>query len=365
MKVIKPLLSLFLCSVSLLVTAQIKIISDESVYKADIGSSWSSNPKLSYSNTLWGETFYNAGWKDMNQAGNIEYETVAKVINYSPDTKRSWSLTIPIKNLNAKAGYEYSSPASPSKRQDSEQIYWGIQIDFIKDGVSQSLNFMFKRADSKGKYGNEYISYSVGNDGWKDSFYRYPSCDKENNTELKIETHSYNSTTISWGEVNLTNFGAYIDEISSIQLIVGTQANIQVGKVDIYCDKIENNTTADELIAENKCYEAKGALLRAIRLYGSAENLYYPLALCYGNLRDYKECIDITTVLIQFQGRKLYESYLLRGVAKESINDNNGALADYKSAGTIGKEYYDNLFLTMYKSKSVSRKNGKHIKYKH
>jgi len=362
MNAIKLLLSLFLCSGSLLVTSQIKIISDAHIYKDNIGNSWSSNPELVYANTLWGETFYNAGWQDIRISAPIKSESVIKTINFSPEGKRDWTLTIPIQNLNAEIDHEYSSTHDQAKTQNAENIYWGLKINFKRNKEDQSLTIWLKRADTQ--YKKEFISYSVDGDGWKEDAI-YPSCDKENNTDLKIETHKNNYTYISWGINNLTHFSSYIDEISSIEIIVGTQAKIQVGKVRLNVEAFTLLESLESQMSEGKFNEAKSSLLKEVAEYGSFELLYFPLALCYLNLEEFNECIDASTALIKFQGKRLYDSYGLRGLAKESIYDYQGALADYKSAGSIGKEYYERLSQIMFKSKSVSRTNGNHIKYKH
>lgn len=348
----KKLLASIILLIPLSLSAQIKII--ENVKWAPvIKSNWVNNGGLTYSNTVYGDTYYNSDYQNMEKSNNIEYKTIYQYFNLKPESKRDWTFQMRISNLNAEKGYQYYSKDNPRKKQSAEDIYWGITIGYKENGISRTTSILIKRShpDSHDPLGSgNRISYSVDNGSWKTSngSRLYPSCEPSQAPSFVINTKKYNHTNISWGELKLCELPVYIDELSYISVMVGTQAKVQIGKPSIYAEKEAYGTPYSMQLGRYK--EAKDYLFKEDGVYYEWEAMN--LAKCYINLMEFVNAIEICDALIKFNGEYIIQAYFTRGVAREVLGDYNGALDDYsKVGGEVGAQYYTNLYNRVYGQK--------------
>ena len=344
--------------------AEVKILSTKS-WSPTITGSWNKDVGLTYSNTVYGDTYYNPNWQDMSKSGNLESLSVTRYFYLRPNNKRSWTFSIPITNLHAEKGYSYYAQSSPNKKQSSDQIYWAIVVGYKENGVSRTSKIWIKRSNREyysggyEAYGSEqYISYSIDNNGWKKSYTDYPSCSPNNSPSLKIETYSYGHTYLKWGNFSLTDFPVYMEELVYIQVWVGTQAKIQIGKPSAWGDGVNEKNiyvAADYMEQENyamvkqKLYKSNGEYYE-----GQAANL----AFAYAALNEIDKALELCNALIKFNGESLQYAYWLRGSLKEYKGQKLDALDDYQRAGD--QESYTRLYNEIYRPKPAQQNPSKH-----
>lgn len=346
-----------LCALLSAAHAEVKILST-SAWSPTITGTWTNSEGLSYNNTVYGDTYYNAGWQDMSKRASIQTKSVYRYFYLRPDTKRNWTFSMPILNLNAEKGYSYYASSNPSKKQSSDQIFWGISIGYKENGVSRTSTVWIKRSNytppAYGAYESIYngmlISYSVDNGGWKESSEYYPSCSPSNAPSFRIESNTYGHTYVKWGNLSITDFPVYMEELTYIMVLVGTQAKIQIGKPSAYGAGVNTNNiyTASDLIEQENYAAAKQ------KLYKSNESYYEQpalnLAWCYFMLGEYDNAINICNALVKYNGETINAAYMVRGMSKESKEQYLEALDDYQKAGDVASEYYNRLYNTIYRS---------------
>lgn len=347
----KLLVSLFIL-IPFCLNAEIKILNNVK-WEPVIKSNWINNDGLAYSNTVYGDTYYNSDYQDMKRTNNIEYKTIYQYFNLKPDFKREWTFHMRISNLNAEQGFQYYSKDRPNKKQSADDIYWGITIGYKENGTSRTTTIWIKRSYPESNHyidkGNR-ISYKVDNGTWKTTSggrLMYPSCEPSRAPSFVIDTHTYNSTSISWGELKLCDLPVYIDELSYISVLVGAQANIQIGKPMMYAPKVQDGSAA--ALMEYEMYEsAKEYIFREDGMY--LETNARDLAICYMNLMEFEKAIEICDALIKFRSKHITQAYFTRGAAREILGDYAGALDDYsKVGGEVGAQYYNNLYNRLYR----------------
>ena len=334
--------------------AEIKILNNVK-WEPVIKSNWVNNAGLAYSNTVYGDTYYNSDYQDMKKANNIEYKTIYQYFNLKPDFKRDWTFQMRISNLNAEQGFQYYSKDRPNKKQSAYDIYWGITIGYKENGISRTTTIWIKRSYPESNHyideGNR-ISYKVDNGTWKNSssgygWTMYPSCEPSRAPSFVIHTYTHNSTSISWGELRLCDLPVYIDELSYISVLVGTQANIQIGKPMMHAPKVRDNGVPNHI--QYGWYDTgKEYLYREDGMY--LETNARDLAICYMNLMEFEKAIEICDALIKFRSKHITQAYFTRGAAREILGDYAGALDDYsKVGGEVGAQYYNNLYNRLYR----------------
>lgn len=343
-------------SISLLfpfrISAEVRILSPDR-WKPDIIGSWNcENSGLSYTNTVYGDTYYNPNWQDMSKASNIESASIVRYFNLKPNYKRGWTFSMTITNLNAEKGHLYYNKNFPNKKQSSDQIYWGLRIGYIADGKSRETIIWIYRSSSQNPYiSSDFIGYNVDNYGWRRSDIYYPECFPSKAPTFEIKTGSYSDgdhTYIKWGNLSITDLPVYIEELKYIVVNVGTQAKIQIGKPSAYADACgyANRRDASDLISQDRFREA------IAKLYQKDENYYekpaYNLAYCYLMVGEYDNAVKICNALIKYNGETLQKAYIVRGLAKEGKEEYLEALEDYKHGGESAIELYSRLYSTIY-----------------
>ena len=331
--------------------AQIRIVKNTE-WRPVIKSNWVNNDALAYSNTVYGDTYYNSDYQDMGKSNNIEYKTIYQYFNLKPDFKRDWTFQMKISNLNAEKGFQYNSKDRPKKKQSAYNIYWGITIGYKENGNSRTSTMWIKRGHPNNHDyigGENRINYKVDNGSWQTSsaWIMYPSCEPSQAPYFVIDTHG-NHTNISWGELKLCELPVYIDELSYISVMVGAQANIQVGKPTMFSPQ-ESVSAYWYWNMKNGDYDsAKKFLFKDDGVYYEIEAK--DLAICYMNLMEFEKAIEICDALIKFNGKYIAEAYFTRGAAREILGDYAGALDDYsKVGGEVGAQYYNNLYNRLYR----------------
>lgn len=355
-------LIVFLCAMHAEITIQ-----STSAWSPTITGSWTNSKGLSYENTVYGDTYYNADWQDMSKQASIETKSVYRYFYLKPDTKRNWTFSMSLTNLNAEKGYSYYAKANPSKKQSSDQIYWGIQIGYKENGISRTSNIWIKRSDytppTYGAYESIYngmlISYNVDNGGWKESSEYYPSCSPNSAPLFRIESNTYGRTYLKWGNWSITDFPVYMEELTYIMIYVGTQAKVQIGKPSAYGAGVNTNHIYDasDLIEQENYIAAKQKLYKSNEIY--YERPAYNLAWCYLMLGEYDNTIRVCDALIKYNGETLSAAYTIRGLAKEGKEDYLSALDDYQKAGTIASEFYSRLYNDIYGSNRQQQQQRK------
>lgn len=332
MKKILVLLTLVMFNITLL-QAEITIIKE---WSPTITGTWNYDPELTYTNTVYGNTYYNSNWQDMKKTSNIISKSVWRYFYLKPHYPKTWGLSIPITNLNAEAGKTYFAKNNPKQKQASNQIYWSIIVGYKANGVSRIFTVWIKR-EYVSYNPSGYIAYNIDHIGWKQSPCQYPSCSRENPPKFQLETNKKGSTSIRWGGCTLTILPVYIEELSYIKIQVGTQANIQIGEPCILGEFQVN--AYKRYMKQGDFLKAKEDLFRTDQTY--LENQAYNLAFCYAKLGEYYNALDMCNALINHSGERLSESYALRGMIKESMGQKQSALEDYKLAGDV--ENYNRL----------------------
>lgn len=333
-------------------TAEVKIISTKA-WSPTISGTWNKDAELSYSNTIYGDTYYNSDWQDMSKSGDIEYKSVTRYFYLRPDTKRNWSFRMPITNLHAEKGYSYWS-SDPNRKQNAEQIYWGIRVGYKENGIARKTTVWLKRSERKfSSYGYEeynsarYITYNADNHGWKESYVNYPSCDPNNSPVFKIETFSWGHTYLKWGNFSITDFPVYMEELTYIQVLVGTQAKIQIGTSSAYGESMN----AEKIYIAADYMEQENYAMVKQKLYKPDGKYYegqaFNLAIAYAALEEVDEALELCDALIKYNGETLQYAYFLRGNIKEYKGQKLDALDDYQKAGD--QESYTRLYNEIYK----------------
>ena len=321
--------------------AEVKILSTEAWIPA-LSSSWSAESGLSYSNTVYGDTYYNPEYQSKN-SDNIAYKTVTRHFQVKPDRKRDWCVEFTLSNLNAEQGYSYWAKSNPKQKQDASQIYWGVLIGYKANGVNRTSKIWFKRSYhvfSMNGYiidvDDDHVEYNFDDNGWEVNFaVQYPSC--ASNSAPKFSINSYpktNHSFIQWGGC-IESLPVYIEEIRYIQILVGTQAKIQIGKPSVIGQEIKQADIYDA----SEYMETENYAMVVRKLY-NAENTYYEqqavnLAWAYASLNELDKALEICNALVNFKGVTLNYAYSLRGILKEVEGDIEEALEDYMMANDM------------------------------
>lgn len=343
-------------SLALAAHAEVKVLSTKA-WSPTISGTWNKEDGLSYSNTVYGDTYYNSNWQNMNGQGTLECMSVIRYFYLRPDTKRGWKFSMPITNLHAEKGYSYWATSAPNLKQKAEQIYWGIIVGYKGNGISRTTKVWLKRSDREfysgiETYGSaEYITYNVDNNGWKKSHIYYPSCAQNNAPAFTIETYSWGETYLKWGSFAITDFPVYMEELTYIQVMVGTQAQIQIGKPTAYSEGVnEKNIYVAAEYMEQKNY----AMVKQ-KLYKSNGEYYerqaINLALAYAMLEEIDNALELCNALIKYNGESVQSAYWLRGSIEEYMGQKLSALDDYQRAGD--QENYNRLYNEIYKPKAA------------
>lgn len=360
------------------VKAEITILSPEA-WSPTVHSTWNNTSGLSYTNTVWGNSYYNPNWQDMNRSGGIDYKVATCNLYISPSHKRAWEFRIPITNLNAEKGYSYYSNSNPNKKQSFDQIYWGFLICMVVDGVEKTITVWLKRgaleyypnSNTETYDSGRTIEYAVNGGSWQksNSYTAYPSCQPSAAPSLKINTWSMSrfvswngrnlrdtpqnryTTYVSWGDLQITNFNGYLQEIKYIRILVGTQAKVLIGEPNVYAasQDIHSLYAAQDLIEQGSFVAAKQKLYKTNGKYYEIEAMN--LALCYASLEEYDNCIEMCNALIKYQGEYQSTAYSVRGLVLERKGQKTEALEDYKKAND--SEHYNRLYNEIYNSKAA------------
>lgn len=339
----KRFFSLLILLTSVLsIKSEVKIISNK-MWNPTLTGNWSYAPELTYTNTAYGDTYYNSGWQDMAKSTTISSKAVWRYFYLKPSTPQSWKFTLPVTNLNAEPGHLYYAQKNPKLKQSADQIYWSIVVGYKADGVARTFTVWIRR-NCVPYNPSGYIAYNIDNTGWKDTPTRYPSCSREYPPYLVVDItrYEYNSrgnTSIKWGSCSLTTIPVYIEEITYVKIQVGTQAKIQLGKPSASGQYIRD-PKSNKHMEEGNYMKAKSFLYRSDQTY--YENQAFNLAICYAVLREYYNALDMCNALIKFNGERLYEAYRLRAMVNEDLGRLSSALEDYKSAGDY--ENYNRLY---------------------
>lgn len=340
------------------IAAEVKIVSTAEWNKKDFGTTWSCDQGLTHTSTVWGDCYYNPGWQDMSKSQNLESKAVWRYFHAKPNYERGWDFSFPITNLNAQKGYSYYAKSSPNKKQDASQIYWCVTIGLVTQGKKQSVSIWLKRSDRDidpdygfERYGSaEYITYCVSGGNWITSSTFYPSCEQSAAPKLRVTmwpgTSSDNgSTSIYWGNLCLTSFPFYTEEVEFVSISVGTQAKIQIGEpvASAYSTNCRYSNS-ESFIQEGRYERAKQELQAGSSRTGLyCEKQAYLLALVYLQLEEYDNCMEMCNALVQYKGEYISNSYYLRGLVTEVKGNYLQALDDYSKAGSIASEDYNRL----------------------
>ena len=326
---------------SLSTYSEVKILSTEA-WNPTISGFWSPESGLSYSNTVYGDTYYNPNYQNKN-SNNIEFKTVTRYFNVRPDRKRWWSFKFTLSNLNAEKGYMYYSTSNPKQKQNVSQIYWGVLIGYKANGVNRTSKIWFKRSDkeynSYGYYINgsdNHVEYNFDNGGWDVSYaLQYPSCAPNSAPTFSISSHPKENTSyIMWG-CEIVSLPVYIEEIQYIQILVGTQAKVQIGVPSALVHEIKQ----EDIYDASEYMETENYAMVVRKLYNT-ENTYYEqqavnLAWAYASLNELDKALEICNALVNFKGVTLNYAYSLRGILKEVNGDTEEALEDYMMANDM------------------------------
>lgn len=326
---------------SLSTYSEVKILSTEA-WNPTISGFWSPESGLSYSNTVYGDTYYNPNYQNKN-SNNIEFKTVTRYFNVRPDRKRSWRFEFTLSNLNAEKGYEYYSKSNPRQKQNVSQIYWGVLIGYKANGVNRTSKIWFKRSDreydSYGYYINgsdHYVEYNFDNSGWKTHYlHPYPSCTPNSAPTFLISSNAKeNISLIWWGQI-VEDLPVYIEEIQYIQILVGTQAKVQIGTPSALVHEIKQ----EDIYDASEYMETENYAMVIRKLY-NAENIYYEqpavnLAWAYASTNEIDKALEICEALITFEGTSLNFAHSLRGLIREYKGLKEEALEDYMLANDM------------------------------
>ena len=351
------------------VNSKIHIVSEDeykrdvSIY--DIGTTSNTSSRLLFSRSEL--SYYNSCYFDKKKSDTILYEdfTINVSLKHIEPRSSMYFFEIPIRNLNAEAGYKYFSEENPKLKQNVDDIYWGFKLNITHNGIDESI-LIWLKMDSKDFYGRkvQYVSYNINQKGWKETIAQYP--DPSYETKLKIISDKYQKVSgISWGNIDffskfLNPLPYYIDAINSIQVLVGCQADVKIGKGELdlgnymglayeyiykFKDYLESHyNTLSEFIEAEKFFSAKTEAKKYIQRDGSTTEFNaFNLAFCQLNMEEFNDCIETCNALIIFRGDYLKQAFLFRGIAKEAQGDIKGALSDYINSGSIGEDFYTNL----------------------
>ena len=332
---------------TLSIHSEVKILSTEA-WNPTIPGFWSPESGLSYSNTVYGDTYYNPEYQSKN-SDNIAYKTVTRHFQIKPDRKRDWCVEFTLSNLNAEQGYHYWAKSNPKQKQHASQIYWGVLIGYKANGVNRTSKIWFKRSyhvfSMNGciiDVDDDNVEYNFDDNGWEVNFaVQYPSC--ASNSAPKFSINSYpktNRSFIQWGGC-IESLPVYIEEIRYIQILVGTQAKIQIGKPSVIGQEIKQADIYDA----SEYMETENYAMVVRKLY-NAENTYYEqqavnLAWAYASTNEIEKALEICEALIKFKGTSLNYAHSLRGLIREYKGQKEDALEDYMMANDM--ENYNRL----------------------
>lgn len=326
---------------SLSTYSEVKILSAEA-WTPTLSGSWSAESGLSYSNTVYGDTYYNPEYQS-EDSDNIAYKTVTRHFQVKPDRKRDWCVEFTLSNLNAEQGYSYWAKSNPKQKQHASQIYWGVLIGYKANGVNRTSKIWFKRSYhvfSMNGYiidvDDDHVEYNFDDNGWEVNLaVQYPSC--ASNSAPKFSINSYpktNRSFIQWGGC-IESLPVYIEEIRYIKILVGTQAKVQIGTPKALAYEIK----PEDIYDASEYMETENYAMVVRKLY-NAENTYYEqqavnLAWAYASLNELDKALEICNALVNFKGVTLNYAYSLRGILKEVKGDTEEALEDYMMANDM------------------------------
>lgn len=350
--------------------SKINIVSDKEYtkneYKFEIGSISSVSSNLSYDSSKL--LYYNPCFLDTKRNSTILHEDFTINIKLDNITPRSecYEFSIPIRNLSAETDHYYYSNANPKLKQNFDDIYWGLALNVSHSGINESIIIWIKKF-SRNYYGSksDYTSYDVNNTGWQEK-YGYPNISSDYSSELKITGWKYsNQSEISWGDIAFYSLYSnplpyFIDAINSVQVLVGCQANIKVGKGQLHLGNYfgladENINKAEtylndhysklsNFISAEQYFSAESEAKNWIKEDGNTTEFNaFTLAYCQITRNEYYDCMRTCNALIQYRGDYLNQAYVLRGLCKETDGDIEGALSDYNNAGSLGVDSYNKL----------------------
>ena len=340
----KKILLFLLFNTSLFILNAVKVIPIKPWHKDNFSLEWQSNGGLTYTSTIWGETYYNPDWQDMDKSSSVNYKTIEKYFYAKPPMPKPWKFVLPISNLNAKENCAYSAQSTSNLKQNVNQIYWGFNINFKANGKNHNINIRLKR-------NGHYISYNINGSGWKkEEFYTsvYPSCELSNSSKLEIITSNEYSigTTLYWAGYKLTSFDYFMEELNYITVYIGTQAKVQIGKPsarETTASRTNNDIYgAEDLIEKGDYISAKNYLYNKHGVY--YEKKAVNLTLCYLALGEFDNCISMCNALIKYKGESLLLAYYLRGVSYEKKGNYEKALVNYQKSSSIGIDDYQRLY---------------------
>lgn len=350
--------------------SKIHIVSDDEFLKDetkyDIGYVNSASSSLTYKSSE--SSYYNSCYLDTKKSSSILHEdyTINVSLNNIRPRGGIYTFSIPIRNSNAKTGYQYYSTVNPKLKQKVDDIYWGLVINVSHSGINESIVIWIKKI-TKDYYGTpyDYTNYNLNNNGWEEQI-GYPNLEYEYSSNLEIQSLKYsNQSGIKWGDIEFFNaytkpLPYYIDAINSIQVLVGCQADVKFGKgrielgnyfglasdylykakvyLDEHYSKLSNYTKAEQY------FSAESEAKKWIQNDGNTTEFNaFTLAYCQIQRNEYKDCIETCNSIINFRGDYLNQAYVLRGLCKEVNNDIQGALSDYNNAGNLGIDSYNKL----------------------
>ena len=332
---------------TLSIHSEVKILSTEA-WTPTLTGFWSSENGLSHSNTVYGDTYYNPNYQSKN-SNTIDFKTVTRYFYVKPDRKRSWRFKFTLTNLNAEQGYSYWCTSNPKQKQHVSQIYWGVLIGYKANGVDRTSKIWFKRSDkeysSYGYYINgsdNHVEYNFDNGGWDVSYaLQYPPCAPNSAPDFRVSSDAKaNTTYIFWG-LEVVELPVYIEEIRYIQILVGTQAKVQIGTPKALAYEIK----PEDIYDASEYMETENYAMVVRKLY-NAENTYYEqpavnLAWAYASTNEIDKALEICEALIKFKGTSLNYAHSLRGLIREYKGQKEDALEDYMMANDM--ENYNRL----------------------
>ena len=318
--------------------AEVKILSTEA-WTPSITGSWKSDTGLLYSNSIYGDTYYNPDWQDMRKASDIQCKIITRTFDLKPDRKRLWKVSFTLSNLNAEQGRVYFSASNNFQR--STQIYWGMHVGYIGNGTLHTTTIWFKRSEAYYTDGSiipgsdAYVEYSVDNAPWKiNTLFPYPSCSPNSAPNFFISTSETIGTWIAWDNTHI-ELPMYMEELRFIQILVGTQAKIQIGKPSVIGKEIKQADIYDA----SEYMETENYAMVVRKLY-NAENTYYEqpavnLAWAYASTNEIDNALEICEALITFEGTSQNFAHSLRGLIREYKGLKEEALEDYMLANDM------------------------------
>ena len=74
--------------------AEVTIISPKSWNPTIITGSWTNKEGLSYTNSVWGDTYYNSGYQNMSTSQELQHKDIYRYFYIRPDSTRDCIFTL-------------------------------------------------------------------------------------------------------------------------------------------------------------------------------------------------------------------------------------------------------------------------------